>query len=183
MRDITDSMMTSSNVNIFRYTGQLCGEFTGDRWKGPVTRRFDVLFDLCLKKRLNEQSKHRLFETPSSSLWRHCSALDILSFLCSVQRWPLIIPIGSALTQVTAINAIDRAIYRTIGWCLLSSPLRAYLYTLYRRIQLFPNFMTTIWQTKSQNAVSWINIILFFLKFHQRFCLGVQVSITYQWLS
>ena len=25
-------MMTSSNGNIFRVTGRLCGEFNGDRW-------------------------------------------------------------------------------------------------------------------------------------------------------
>ena len=28
----TDTMMTSSNGNIFRVTGHLCGEFTGPRW-------------------------------------------------------------------------------------------------------------------------------------------------------
>ena len=42
------SMMTSSNGNIFRVTGPLCGEFTGPRWipraKRPVTRSFDVFF-------------------------------------------------------------------------------------------------------------------------------------------
>ena len=29
---IVESMMTSSNGNIFRVTGPLCGEFTGNRW-------------------------------------------------------------------------------------------------------------------------------------------------------
>ena len=29
---IMENMMTSSNVNIFRITGLLCGEFTGHRW-------------------------------------------------------------------------------------------------------------------------------------------------------
>ena len=28
----TNNMMTSSNGNIFRVTGHLCGEFTGPRW-------------------------------------------------------------------------------------------------------------------------------------------------------
>ena len=40
-------MMTSSNGNIFRVTGHLCGEFTGPRWipaQRPVTRSFDVFF-------------------------------------------------------------------------------------------------------------------------------------------
>ena len=44
------------------------GEFPSQR---PVTRRFDVFFDLHLNKRLNKPSRGRWFETPSSSLWRH----------------------------------------------------------------------------------------------------------------
>ena len=55
----TQSMMTSSNENIFRVTGHLYGEFTGDRWI-PRTktraRSFDVFFDLRLNKRLSKQS-------------------------------------------------------------------------------------------------------------------------------
>ena len=46
-------MMTSSNGNIFRATGHLCGEFAGPGEfpaQGPVTRSFDVFFDLRLKK-------------------------------------------------------------------------------------------------------------------------------------
>ena len=34
-------MMTSSNGNIFRVTGPLCGEFTGDRWI-PHTKASDA---------------------------------------------------------------------------------------------------------------------------------------------
>ena len=37
--------MTSSNGNIFRVTGHVCGEFTGPAQR-PVTRSFDVFFDL-----------------------------------------------------------------------------------------------------------------------------------------
>ena len=69
-------MMTSSNGNIFRVTGPLCGEFTGHRWNPrtrPVTRSFDVFFDLRLDKCFSEQPRRRWFETPSSS-WRHCNA-------------------------------------------------------------------------------------------------------------
>ena len=36
-----DNMMTSSNVNIFRVTGHLCGEFTGHRWI-PRTKASDA---------------------------------------------------------------------------------------------------------------------------------------------
>ena len=45
--------MTSSNGNIFQVTGHLCGEFTGPGEfpaQRPVTRSFDVFFDLRLNK-------------------------------------------------------------------------------------------------------------------------------------
>ena len=69
--------MTSPNGNIFRITGPLYGEFTGHRRipsQRPVTRGFDVSFDLWLNKRLSKQSWGWWFETPSGSLWRHCQA-------------------------------------------------------------------------------------------------------------
>ena len=50
-------MMTSSKGNIFRVTGHLWGEFTGEfPAQRPVTPSFDVFFDLCLNKRLSKQS-------------------------------------------------------------------------------------------------------------------------------
>ena len=69
-------MMTSSNGNIFRVTGHLCGEFTGLRWipaQRPVTRSFDVFFDLRLNKWLSKQSWGWWFETSSCPLWRPCN--------------------------------------------------------------------------------------------------------------
>ena len=78
-------MMTSSNVNIFRVTGPLCGEFTGPGEfpsQMPVTRSFDAFFDLRLNKRLNKKSWGWWFETPPWSLWRECN--DIWNF-----RWYL----------------------------------------------------------------------------------------------
>ena len=68
------TMMTSSNGNIFRVTGPLCGEFTGPGeflTQSPVTRSFDVYFDLRLNKRLNKQSRGWWFETLSRPFWRH----------------------------------------------------------------------------------------------------------------
>ena len=73
-------MMTSSNGNIFRVTGPLCGESTGPGefpTQRPVTRSFVVFFDLRLNKWLSKQPCGWWFETPSWSLWRHCD--DILS--------------------------------------------------------------------------------------------------------
>ena len=69
-------MMTSSNGNIFRVTGPLCGEFTGPGefpTQRRVTRSFDVFFDLRLNKRLSKQLWGWWFKTPSWSLWRQCN--------------------------------------------------------------------------------------------------------------
>ena len=74
-------MMTSSNGNIFRVTGHLFGEFTGPRWiphTKPVTRSFDVFFDLRPNKRLSKQTWVWWFETLSCSLWRHRNATHAL---------------------------------------------------------------------------------------------------------
>ena len=74
-------MNASSNGNIFRVTGPLCGEFIADRWiphTKPGTWTFDVFFDLCLNKWLSEQSRVWWFKTPSRSLWRHCNGVRAL---------------------------------------------------------------------------------------------------------
>ena len=42
---------------------------------GPVTRSYDVFFDLRLKKQLSIQSLDWWFETPSHPLWRHCNVI------------------------------------------------------------------------------------------------------------
>ena len=53
----------SSNGNIFRVVGPLCGEFTGHKgqWRGTLI--FSLICD-C---------RRRWFETPSRPLWRHCN--------------------------------------------------------------------------------------------------------------
>ena len=48
------------------------GEFPAQR---PVTRSFDVFFDLRLNKRLSKQSWGWWFETLPRPLWRQCNAL------------------------------------------------------------------------------------------------------------
>ena len=45
------------------------GEFPAQR---PVTRSFDVFFDLRLNKRLSKPPRRQSFEMSSCSLWRHC---------------------------------------------------------------------------------------------------------------
>ena len=57
----------------------ITGEFPSQR---PVTRSFDVFFDLRLNKRLDKQSCGWWFATPSRSLWRHCNDMHkVASYL------------------------------------------------------------------------------------------------------
>ena len=50
------------------------GEFPTQR---PVTRSFDIFFELRLNKQLNKQSWGWWFETRSCSLWRHRNVYNI----------------------------------------------------------------------------------------------------------
>ena len=67
-------MKTPSNGNILRVTGHLCGH----RWipRRPMTRSFNVFFDLRLNKRLSKQWWGWWFKTPLRLLWRHCNAFS-----------------------------------------------------------------------------------------------------------
>ena len=78
-------MMTSSNGTFSAYL-VLCegnppvtGGFPSQR---PVTRSFDVFFDLRMKKRSSKQSRHRWFARPSCPLWRHCNVMNPHYYLC-----------------------------------------------------------------------------------------------------
>ena len=89
--------MTSSNGNIFRVTGPMCGEFTGPGEfpaQRPVTRSFNVFFDLRPNKRLSKQPWGWWFEAPSWSLWRQCNGVPGLysimpgKYLCICLQTP-----------------------------------------------------------------------------------------------
>ena len=54
------------------------GEFPLQR---PVTRSFDVFFDMRPNKRLSKQSWGWWFETPLHPLWRHCNVCYLTSVL------------------------------------------------------------------------------------------------------
>ena len=76
--------MTSSNGNIFRVTGHLCGEFTGPGEfpaQRPVTRSFDVFFDLRLNKRLGNREAGELRRYRAHY---DVTVMEILSRICSM---------------------------------------------------------------------------------------------------
>ena len=54
------------------------GEFPAQR---PVTRNFDVFFDLRLSEQLSKQLWGWWFETPSCPLWCHCNGNRSVPFL------------------------------------------------------------------------------------------------------
>ena len=64
------------------------GEFPSQK---PVTRSFDVFFDLHLNKQLSKQSWRRWFETPSCSLWHHCNVHDdVTKWKHFPRNWPFV---------------------------------------------------------------------------------------------
>ena len=81
----------SASLAICAGNSPIPGEFRAQR---PVTRSFDVFFDLRLNKRLSKQSWGWWFETPSRSLWRHgngvspwkpMEVINHMRFHCSLQ--------------------------------------------------------------------------------------------------
>ena len=60
------------------------GVFSAQR---PVTRSFDVSFELRLNKWLSKQSWGWWFETPTRLLWRHCNASPPLALITTYVRW------------------------------------------------------------------------------------------------
>ena len=116
--------MTSSNGNIFRVTGHLCGEFTGPRWipaQRPVTRSFDVFFDLRLNKRFSKQSWGCWFETLSRPLWRHCN-------VCITGN-----PVHSRDPHLVIALSADR-LSKTVSY---SSPINNFKYVFAEQTTLF----------------------------------------------
>ena len=63
----------SALVAICAGNSPVFGEFPAQR---PVTRSFDVFFDMLPNKRLSKQWWSWWFETPSCSLWRHCNVIS-----------------------------------------------------------------------------------------------------------
>ena len=77
------NMMASSNGNISRVTGHLCGEFTGHRWIPRTMASYaELWYSLWsgLNKRLSKQSWDWWFETLSRPLWRHRNDYD--TYVC-----------------------------------------------------------------------------------------------------
>ena len=80
------------------------GEFPAQR---PMTRSFDVFFDLQPNKRLSKQWWGWWFETPSSPLWRHCNEncqCDQQKVLLAYDKTSIFETIFNALKQSCSQN-------------------------------------------------------------------------------
>ena len=64
----------------------ITGEFPS-QW--PVTRSFDVFFDLCLNKQLSKRWICQWFEMQSCSLWHHCNRSWRMSHTQFIVYWNL----------------------------------------------------------------------------------------------
>ena len=69
-------MISSSNGNIFRVTGPLCGEFTGDRWI-PLTKASDAELRCFLWSWINNRE--------AGDLRRHRAHYDVTVMSCCFQ--------------------------------------------------------------------------------------------------
>ena len=76
-------MMTSSNGNIFRVTGHLCGEFTGPRWI-PRAKASDAELWCFFDLRLNNGWVNN---REAGDLKRYCAYYDVTVMLCDVTKW------------------------------------------------------------------------------------------------
>ena len=84
------------------------GEFPAQR---PVTRSFDVFFDLHLNKRWNKQSWGWWFETILSPFWRHCYVIHtMMSFTLP---WSVLI---SKWLTIHNLRILWDTIYCNLTW-------------------------------------------------------------------
>ena len=86
----------------------------------PVTRNFDVFFDLRLNKRLRKQSWGWWFETLSRPLWRHLNATFITLILrkihgsqppCTLSRDKIHIPIQILPFPEQIVNIFTKTLF------------------------------------------------------------------------
>ena len=83
----------------------------------PVTRSFDVFFDLHPNKRLSKQSWCWWFEMPLCPLWHHCNALWGIGYMmpCGITS-PLEVKLSKVFELIGAEWCIFASISSISGW-------------------------------------------------------------------
>ena len=146
------NMMTSSNGNMFRVTGHLCGEFTGPGEllaQRPMTRSFDVSFDLRLNKRLSKQSWGWWFETQSRPLWRQCNECPINNIPSLVQIMVWRRPGDKPLSEPILVNLLTHMCVTRPQW-VNREPCGLVQWRLWRLFHWYSNVWTGLrnWNEK-----------------------------------
>ena len=147
--------MTSSNGNIFRVTGDLCGEFTSPRWI-PRTKSSDAELWCFLwsasESTVSKQWWGWWFETLSRSFWRHCNdswqnswtiygvleinhrdfvararLLDTMFWVIAFLPSPKINPIGNLISCETTFNEISYYVCKTAPLFLYNNGICSYV--------------------------------------------------------
>ena len=81
----------SNSAKLHTNYASMYGGFTGPRWfptHRPVTRSFDVCFDLRPNKRLSKHCSGWWFEKPLHPLWRHCNESEGMGkYLHLISLW------------------------------------------------------------------------------------------------
>ena len=153
-------MMASSKGNIFRTTGPLCKEFTGQRWFSLTKASGAELccfLDLGLNKRLSKHSGCRWFETPSRSLWCHCNGAISNGFLGNVLIWLIFYLIKKTFILGLLSGLID-------FWLHPPCPrIKTNKYSLLMHCIKIKSPANFYWMS---NMFLWVEIFLFFVCYH-----------------
>ena len=115
------------------------GEFPAQK---PVTRSFDIFFDLRLNKRLSKQSWGWWFETLSCPLWRHSNAMPyVLAIILDIN---LIVPgqcqldnelndfFLACLRLALLTQTIIKLCWLVAMNCIICASIYIYLFKIYR---------------------------------------------------
>ena len=90
-------------------------EFPAQR---PVTRSFDVFFDVRKNKQLSKQWWGWWFDTPSHPLWRHCDALKFHTIIKHNCRIIASVPVSELTLRfqtTTKHNGIREEVLNNVG--------------------------------------------------------------------
>ena len=129
----------------------------------PVTRSFDVFFISALNTRLSKQSGGWWFETPSRSLWRHCSEVSskmqyafrkmqytlskipcnlvkcyTRSFYWSVKRWcATVTPYGlHGVSNHQQLDCLFSSLFRLMNYANNTEPYPCHGVFMYRKFDI-----------------------------------------------
>ena len=92
-------MMTSSNVNIFRVTGPLCGEFTG-HWLNSLTLK---ILQSCIDMCVTASVRHRWRKGKKMNNVRHVDIVSIETYCACNRNSMCYVPVDATIwtTKVT----------------------------------------------------------------------------------